>query len=643
MSVDSRKELTNGKYIDDQMANGVPAGGTTGQVLKKNSNSDYDLIWGAGGGGSGGGGTVEQINTEGLISGGPINVSGTISTNMNTNKLVGRYNSGTGIMQEITLGNGVSIDGGVLNISGVTSGAALTKINDTNVTLSLGGSPTTALLAATSLTLGWQGTLAYSRGGTGLGYLGSANQLLRVNSGATALEYFTPSFESTSNKNQASGYAGLDSNGELLTSQVKGVLQYANFAAFPATGDQYRLYIDQSTRLHYYWNPNTTTYVKIGSFLSDFTVYLDQTAGFKTFLKWKNTENVPAAGLHPQELLKLGAQDIINPTATVSASPASYPYYTTSISNTIAVTRTLNGGSTSFTSVLLEWKRANENSTQWKTTGISPAANTFTNSYTHTDTNTITNTNAYNYRYTVVDNLGGTITVTDNVTISGYSAPTTSSFSTGSSGLTREYGNIASSISFTINKNSVNIPLVSYDLQFLPSGGSWTSILQNTISGNPSSVAVSYSHTPGIQFLNSTSIQYRVLVVDSLGSTTINLGTINFYIKRTFGYNANTTLIVSDIIALNASTAISNSMPLTITGVTAGDGLYTYYAYSSDAADINNIVLDDVENIYTSTNGGAFTKLANVTGTNSYGATVTYKVYKSNAPKAFTNNKLTIT
>jgi hypothetical protein len=46
--------------------------------------------------------------------------------------------------------------------------AALTRVSDTNVTLTLGGSPTTALLAATSLTLGWTGQLAVGRGGTGL-------------------------------------------------------------------------------------------------------------------------------------------------------------------------------------------------------------------------------------------------------------------------------------------------------------------------------------------------------------------------------------------------------------------------------------------------------------------------------------------
>jgi hypothetical protein len=46
--------------------------------------------------------------------------------------------------------------------------SALTSSNDTNITISLGGSPTTALLHATSLTMGWSGTLSGTRGGTGV-------------------------------------------------------------------------------------------------------------------------------------------------------------------------------------------------------------------------------------------------------------------------------------------------------------------------------------------------------------------------------------------------------------------------------------------------------------------------------------------
>lgn len=41
--------------------------------------------------------------------------------------------------------------------------AALTKTDDTNVTLTLGGTPATALLQATSITVGWAGTLAAAR------------------------------------------------------------------------------------------------------------------------------------------------------------------------------------------------------------------------------------------------------------------------------------------------------------------------------------------------------------------------------------------------------------------------------------------------------------------------------------------------
>lgn len=49
--------------------------------------------------------------------------SGVISTSMNTNKLIGRSTAGTGVMEEITIGTGLTLSGGILNgsSSGVTS------------------------------------------------------------------------------------------------------------------------------------------------------------------------------------------------------------------------------------------------------------------------------------------------------------------------------------------------------------------------------------------------------------------------------------------------------------------------------------------------------------------------------------------
>jgi hypothetical protein len=87
---------------------------TNAQVLTYNTaTSQWIAATPSGGGGSG---TVTSVGTAGLISGGTITTSGTITTAMTTNKLVGRYTAGTGIMEEITVGSGLTLTGaGVLN------------------------------------------------------------------------------------------------------------------------------------------------------------------------------------------------------------------------------------------------------------------------------------------------------------------------------------------------------------------------------------------------------------------------------------------------------------------------------------------------------------------------------------------------
>jgi hypothetical protein len=65
---------------------------------------------------------VTSIATAGLISGGTITGTGTITTSMATNKLVGRSTAGTGVMEEITLGTGLSLSGGTLNATAQSVG-----------------------------------------------------------------------------------------------------------------------------------------------------------------------------------------------------------------------------------------------------------------------------------------------------------------------------------------------------------------------------------------------------------------------------------------------------------------------------------------------------------------------------------------
>lgn len=87
------------------------------------------------------------------------------------------YGNGTGAVQALAVNSGTkqflsqassaAPAWSSITASDIGSGAALTKVDDTNVTLTLGGSPSTSLLSATSLTLGWTGQLGVSRGGTG--------------------------------------------------------------------------------------------------------------------------------------------------------------------------------------------------------------------------------------------------------------------------------------------------------------------------------------------------------------------------------------------------------------------------------------------------------------------------------------------
>jgi hypothetical protein len=113
-----------------------------------------------------------------LISGGVSNAPlwGKIglTTHVSGTLPVSNGGSGATTLTGYLKGNGTSAFTASATIpSGDITGAALTKADDTNVTLTLGGSPSTALLAATSITAGWSGQLAVSRGGTGNSTLAS--------------------------------------------------------------------------------------------------------------------------------------------------------------------------------------------------------------------------------------------------------------------------------------------------------------------------------------------------------------------------------------------------------------------------------------------------------------------------------------
>jgi hypothetical protein len=92
--------------------------------------------------------------------------------------------TGTGARYYKTSGTGTNT-GWVLVLA--TTPAALTKTDDTNVTLTLGGSPSTALINAASITVGWNGLLSVARGGTGIGALTTNGVLYGNNTSAVGI------------------------------------------------------------------------------------------------------------------------------------------------------------------------------------------------------------------------------------------------------------------------------------------------------------------------------------------------------------------------------------------------------------------------------------------------------------------------
>ncbi len=130
---------------------------------------------------------------------------------------------------QVNLANGVTgtlpaANGG----TGVTALGDLTRVDDTNVTLALGGTPVGALIQSVSITAGWAGTLGVTRGGTGFGtatqgdiiYSDASNSFAKLAKDTNATRYLS---NTGSSNNPA--WTQID-----LTNGVTGDLPYANLA-----------------------------------------------------------------------------------------------------------------------------------------------------------------------------------------------------------------------------------------------------------------------------------------------------------------------------------------------------------------------------------------------------------------------------
>ena len=158
-----------------------------------------------------GSGTVTSVAlsapTGFTVSGSPVTTSGTLALAFTTG--YGIPPLMTGNSGKFLTTNGTTMSWATITASDIT-GSELTFSNDTNVTMGLSGTPASALLQPVQINLGWTGQLAVGRGGTGASTLtgvligngtsavtaitGTANQILRRNSGNTAYEFWSANY-----------------------------------------------------------------------------------------------------------------------------------------------------------------------------------------------------------------------------------------------------------------------------------------------------------------------------------------------------------------------------------------------------------------------------------------------------------------
>jgi hypothetical protein len=179
----------------------------------------------------------------------------------------------SGTTQNIDLNGTVTVAGGTGLSSAMSSNTVTLNLDNTAVTP---GSYTKA-----SVTVDAQGRITAAASGSADFTQSDARNSISVTDaggeGSLAYEnstgvitYTGPSFtglEVTSAKNQANGYAGLDSNGKVASAQlpsyVDDVVEAANFASLPAEGETGKIYVALDNGKIYRWSGSA--YVEISA------------------------------------------------------------------------------------------------------------------------------------------------------------------------------------------------------------------------------------------------------------------------------------------------------------------------------------------------------------------------------------------
>jgi len=363
-------------------------------------------------------------------------------------------------------------------------------------------------------------------------------------------------------------------------------------------------------------------------FTSNITVSI---ASGKTFGKYLNGDIIPASGKTANDVIKLALAEALVPTINLSdLGTGDVSFGQSGKTVNLSFSYTINTVGAHVASTSLQYNRGSG----WNVLTTSTGATTYTHNID--DSANRFNATAIQYKYSVIDSAGGSGSTIITVTPQAYVAPTISSLLNGTitspeTQTVREKGNVISSPSGSITSNRILVKITAWTLERRYNGGSYV-VLASGSSLNTLTATISPTLDNGIP-TSATSIDYRITYTDQY--TTGNGGSLSISFKyfSYYGFNINTTLTSTQIKAL-ANKNFLSSQSLTWNAITAGSN-YTYYAYPSTYGDITSILKNGIAQDF-----GAWSQLAQVSVINSYGESLNYKVWKTNATNAYTGDNL---
>lgn len=290
----------------------------------------------------------------------------------------------------------------------------------------------------------------------------------------------------------------------------------------------------------------------------------------KTFGRYSSGDVIPATGKTAAEVLQLATVEPIDPTVALTSS-TTIAFNQTAISNALNFSHTINSLNASVATAVLQWRRGNAGSWTTLSSGTSSSG-----TYTHTLTDTAFNTSAFNYRYTVTDDVGATATATLDLIPASYLTPTISLTVAGAdleeleSNLKREKGNVSSNLTGTITRRSSLVNLVSYILQYSVNGGSWVDINPSPVSIGPGTSSITLLNHNNAELNTSSSIRYRVKVIDAYQQHLASAGVmsdatvVSFLNLIFYGSTSSAPINSNDVRSLQGKIFTDGSNPFTI-------------------------------------------------------------------------------